>query len=159
MADSDFWFKARFSWGRAFLKMDSESVKRLTAAMWALAENGSDTELEGSAGIIWEMIRDEIRRDRADRENGKKGGRPPLNPRNNPDNKQGYEDREEEKKEENKISYSKNGGKPRKHVSAQNYPQRHYTEEELDGVSGDLYSEAEAIARRAREQAAAEGKE
>ena len=72
-----FWFKARFSWGRCFSLLDDHEISSLVKAIWQLSETGEDSQPIGKAGLLWPMISSEICQDASDRENGKKGGRPP----------------------------------------------------------------------------------
>lgn len=78
MADS--WFKARFSWSRAFDLLDDSELASIVRACWRYAEAGEELQVIGKAAVVWPLIVEELRQDRADRENGRKGGRPPNNP-------------------------------------------------------------------------------
>lgn len=75
MADS--WFKARFSWSRAFGLLDDAELASIVRACWRFAETGEELQVIGKAAVVWPLIVEELRQDRTDRENGKKGGRPP----------------------------------------------------------------------------------
>lgn len=72
-----FWFKARFAWGACFSMLDDAEIASLAKSIWKLAETGEETQPIGKAAFLWPMISSEICQDAADRENGRKGGRPP----------------------------------------------------------------------------------
>ncbi len=74
------WFKARFNWAKSFDLLNDAEIVSIVRAIWRLEETGEEQQVEGKAALIWPMIADEIKQDRADRENGKKGGRPPKIP-------------------------------------------------------------------------------
>ena len=73
----NFWFKGRFAWGACFSMLNDAEIASLTKSIWRLAETGEELQPIGKAAFLWPMISSEIRQDTNDRENGRKGGRPP----------------------------------------------------------------------------------
>ena len=77
----DYYCKLRYSLTKSFDSMTDEDVAALTRATLHYSQDLPLPPINGlQAKTLWPIIEDDLLRDKLDRENGGKGGRPPKNP-------------------------------------------------------------------------------
>lgn len=74
-----YWFKARYSIGKALDEMPDDEAGKICKAIWNFAENGEEPGgLPQQLRPLWKVFRADLIQDDIDRANGAKGGNPAL---------------------------------------------------------------------------------